>query len=139
MVHSSSLLFICKTGISNLHICEHLSKILILEEIDCFNDCSTDCPGAILVNANTCAQGKFWVRSGRINNILNSHLKHHLNIYEVVHCLESLFPILLFASKLFEKGSMIWNLQSKNFAQFVVCTLMFREGKHDIKSAKQKQ
>jgi hypothetical protein len=62
-----------------------------------------------------------------------------LNIYEVVHCLESLFPILLFASKLFEKGSMIWNLQSKNFAQFVVCTLMFREGKHDIKSAKQKQ
>ncbi len=31
------------------------------------------------------------------------------------------------------------NLQNKNFSQFVVCMQMFRERKHDMKSAKQKQ
>jgi hypothetical protein len=78
--------------------------MLILEEIDCLNDCSTECPGAILVNASTCAPGKFWVRSGRINNIPNSYLKHYLStINKVVYCLESFFPSLLFASKLLEK------------------------------------
>jgi hypothetical protein len=81
--------------------------MLILEEIACLNDCSTDCPGAILINASTCAQGKFWARCGRIDNIPNSHLQHHLHMYKVVYCLESFLPSLLFASKLLEKGSMI--------------------------------
>jgi hypothetical protein len=95
--------------------------MLILEEIDCLNDCSTDCPSAILVNAGTCAQDKFWVRSGRINNIPNFHLKHHLIVYKVVYCLESFFPSLLFASQTFIEGK--YDMKSAKQKKFSVCCL----------------